>query len=768
MSGTILNLDVFEQRFRNIFKEAPFSAALLSGDNFIIEMANEATLLLWGRNESIIGKPLLTAMPEMEGQEAYEALKGVYNTGEIFEGKERTAYLTSNGTQRKAYVNYVFKPIRDDAGDKVVGVLAVGYDVTDQVLAKQKLTQSEETVRQLFMQAPIGIGVLKGESLFIELVNDAMLAYWKRTREEVINRPLWDVFPEIASQGFSEITAKVFHTGEAYYSPETPVDMVRNGTLEQLYIHFAFEPLRDEEGKVIGLLSIGNEVTDLVMARKRSEVNEARLQNLADSMPQLVWIADEKGKVTYYNNRITNFEGAYKTDKGTWEWKGILHPEDLDRTRDAWHKAVHDKKTYEIEHRVKMTDGTFRWHLSRAIPQRDGEGKMTWYGTATDIQQVKDAETAIRESEEKFRIMADATPTIIWALTPAGTHRYLNRFAIQYLGILDDVVPVLSWDAHIHPDDVESTRRVLGTAFRNSTPYKHEHRLRRHDGEYRWFLSQGAPTYYSNGELYGYVGSGTDVHEWRLAQELVRKNEEMLENLVKERTLELQRSNDDLQQFAHVASHDLKEPIRKIKTFSYKLQDEFGTQLNDRANSLLNKIISSSDRMFAMINGVLRYSEISSAKKTFEHVNLGNIVDAVQTDLELLIAEKKATIECKDLPMVFANADLVHQLFYNLINNSLKFAQSDRPAEIRVSSRDTKVNGAPYVEIAIEDNGIGFERQFAQDIFGTFVRLNPKDLYEGSGLGLALCKRIVERYGGSISAEGKKGTGSIFRFTLPA
>jgi PAS domain S-box-containing protein len=887
MLNTILNLDVFEQRFRNIFKEAPFSAAVLSGDEFLIEMANDATLRLWGKDDSIVGKPLLVAMPEMEGQQVFEDLKRVYQTGENFEGKQQTAYLNINGTLKKVYVNFIFKPIRDD-NNKIAGVLAVGYDVTDQVIASQKLEQAETrartaiesagmgtfekdletgetysskrfneifgfddgqhhedyvakihpedlpireaakktgldtgvfsyeirilpekgcerwikvtgtylfnknqqpvrliktvlditdekvalqkikeseerfrilitetpevgmalytgpeirikyvnevmlrfwdknesvvgktfreampvldgqpffaqiesvfntgltfsgteekailergatlearyfnytykplrdttgkiygihhmavdvtdqvryklaliegdaSVRRLFEQTPVGIAVFKGKSLIIEMVNDAMLLFWGRSRHEVINQPSWDALPELKEQGIDKLAEAVLQTGSPYSSPETPVTLFRNGRMETIHVYFAFQPLRDTEGNIIGLLAIANDVTDMVSARKKIEKNEMRLQALANSMPQVVWIATGDGTVTYYNDRVEAFAGATKLESGVWHWESMLHPEDLKRTSDVWDSAVQDQHAYEIEHRVRMKDGTYRWHLSRAYPYETDEG-VKWYGTATDV----------------------------------------------------------------------------------------------HD------------------------------------QKILEMN---LESLVRDRTLELQRSNDDLQQFAHVASHDLKEPIRKIKTFSYKIQDEFHAALGERGNNLINKIISATDRMFAMINGVLDYASVSGIDNAFQRVDLNRLIKNILVDLEVLITDKHATIEFSDLPDVYGNQNLLHQLFYNLINNSLKFTREGTTCFIEITcSEITKADAACY-EIVIADNGIGFEQEYAERIFSTFFRLNSKDKFEGSGLGLALCKKIVERHGGSISAEGVKDIGATFRILFP-
>jgi light-regulated signal transduction histidine kinase (bacteriophytochrome) len=236
---------------------------------------------------------------------------------------------------------------------------------------------------------------------------------------------------------------------------------------------------------------------------------------------------------------------------------------------------------------------------------------------------------------------------------------------------------------------------------------------------------------------------------------------------VRDRTLELQRSNDDLQQFAHVASHDLKEPVRKVKTFSNKLQDEFQSQLGERGNRLINKIITATDRMDSMINGVLNYASLAGAQNSFQSVDLSQVVTNIVVDLEILINEKNAEINFQDLPNVYGNQDLLYQLFYNLINNALKFSKEGAHARIDIIARSVDQSSVQLDEITVRDNGIGFDQEYAEQIFTTFFRLNSKDKYEGSGLGLALCKKIVERHGGSISAKGIKNQGAEFTILLP-
>jgi signal transduction histidine kinase len=244
----------------------------------------------------------------------------------------------------------------------------------------------------------------------------------------------------------------------------------------------------------------------------------------------------------------------------------------------------------------------------------------------------------------------------------------------------------------------------------------------------------------------------------------------ILEQEVKRRTkelhklnLSLQQSNDDLRQFAHVASHDLKEPVRKVKVYMGRLQDDPGTAFSEKAGTYLEKINSAANRMLSMIEGVLHYSTINSTEEETELVDINRLLKNIESDLELLIQQKKATLSFSGLPSVEGAPVLLYQLFYNLINNSLKFSKSDTPCIITI----TAAIGTEDTGIIVADNGIGFDQGQAESIFDTFTRLNTKDRYEGTGLGLSLCKKIVVRHGGEISASGKKGEGAVFRIRLP-
>jgi two-component system CheB/CheR fusion protein len=262
-----------------------------------------------------------------------------------------------------------------------------------------------------------------------------------------------------------------------------------------------------------------------------------------------------------------------------------------------------------------------------------------------------------------------------------------------------------------------------------------------------------------------------------------RDRENDLEKKVKERTrsleqanLALKHSNDSLAQYATVASHDLQEPLRKIQTFAHILNERHGSQIEGEAGDLLQKINLSAQRMSALVRDMLNFAKVLDAN-TFERVDLDAIVKAVIGDFELLIKEKGAVINIDPLPTIRAVPLQMDQLFHNLLGNALKFAKPGRPPVIHISA-DThtseKIPGkeglggdGPYLEITVQDNGIGFDQRYAKQVFQVFQRLNPREDFEGTGIGLALCQRIIANHHGEITVESQKDAGTRFRIVLP-
>lgn len=253
----------------------------------------------------------------------------------------------------------------------------------------------------------------------------------------------------------------------------------------------------------------------------------------------------------------------------------------------------------------------------------------------------------------------------------------------------------------------------------------------------------------------------------------LKKSEQELEK----KRIQLEVSNEQLQQFAHVASHDMKEPVRKIKLFTDRLETEFGKALPEQAKSYLARIHDSADRLKKIVEGFLTYASVNSIAEAYEEIDLELIIQHIETDLEIVIAEKNAKILYGKSPIFEGIPFLIQQLFYNLLFNSLKFSKINIEPVIEIHAilkegnegeQPTQaVNSKRYIEITVKDNGIGFSEAYSEKIFGTFTRLNAQKDYEGIGLGLALAKNITERHGGTITARGQINGGAIFTVLLP-
>jgi signal transduction histidine kinase len=373
------------------------------------------------------------------------------------------------------------------------------------------------------------------------------------------------------------------------------------------------------------------------------------------------------------------------------------------------------------------------------------------------IERTQNAE-ALRESEARLSALTSATNDMIYRMSPDWTEMYQFE-GRDFLSDTDETNN--NWlQKYIIPEDQVHVMAIIQNAIQTKTVFQLEHRVLKADGSTGWILSRAVPILGQDGNIIEWFGAASDITEKKLLLT-------QLEGIVDERTRELQRSNEDLQQFAHVASHDLKEPVRKIRTYGLRLKDELSNTLNEKSTIYTEKILESASRMSTMIEGVLTYSSLNAVDQQTERLDLNRILSDIQEDLEVLIEQKKAVIRYDRLPEIEGVEVLIYQLFYNLVNNSLKFSKESETPVINIEADIVPVNEIPHARIVLSDNGIGFNPQHKTTIFNTFTRLNSKSKYDGTGLGLSLSKKIVERHRGTIEAEGAQNLGARITITLP-
>lgn len=385
----------------------------------------------------------------------------------------------------------------------------------------------------------------------------------------------------------------------------------------------------------------------------------------------------------------------------------------------------------------------------------------------------------LKESEERFRKMAETIPEIAWVASPDNAYRYFNKGFYDYTGLsVEEAADDWQWETIVHPDMFMERKEKWEHSLKTGDDFYFEALFKRYsDHSYRWHISRATAIHNEEGEITLWVGTSFDIHEQKLfSQELERQVKEKTKALI-DSVIRLQHSNENLEQFASIASHDLQEPLRKIQTFTALLQQRHQNNIPGEANILINKIKSSSERMSILIRDVLNFSKITNTLNPFISTDLNDILNNVLNDFELYITEKKVILNKQQLPKIEAIPVQINQLFYNLLSNAFKFSKNNVTPVITITSRkllpdelkdykDLKPLQLYYL-IIFKDNGIGFDEQFAEDIFLIFHRLNDSNANSGTGIGLALCKKIVTNHHGRICAIGKEGEGASFCIILP-
>ncbi len=409
-----------------------------------------------------------------------------------------------------------------------------------------------------------------------------------------------------------------------------------------------------------------------------------------------------------------------------------------------------------------LVEGVMRTHYFNysLTPLHDKDGKI--YGvmnTAAEVTDLTISRQQTKDAEEKLRLAVDSADLGIYETNLLTQEVKTSGKFNQIWGTTGDNITREEIIQRLHPDDLKVREEAHAAAI-DSGNISYETRVIAVNQPLRWVKINGKVMRNEQDIAVALLGIAQDITKEKLFTE-------QLTELVAKQTKDLHRSNEDLLQFAHVVSHDLKEPVRKVNFFIGMLHENHGAMLDEKGKRYIEKIKHASERMALLIDGILNYSTINSSAYAIEKVDLNEIVENIKSDLELIINEKQAILIREELPFIEGVPVLIYQLFYNLISNSLKFSKAKEPPRVSISAHLFKKEDQDYIRIVVRDNGIGIEAGDVERIFHAFKRLHAKDQYEGTGLGLALCKRIVDRHGGTIEVTGEKDKGCDFIVCLP-
>ncbi|MBA3829204.1 MAG: PAS domain-containing protein [Taibaiella sp.] len=457
------------------------------------------------------------------------------------------------------------------------------------------------------------------------------------------------------------------------------------------------------------------------------------------------------------------------------------HRDDAEMVATVIANAIKNKEPYDFYYRIVVQGDQIKTlHVKgESLPGTDGE-TYKLFGTVQDVTQQKLVEKTLIEYREFIEKITDVTPSIIASYNVhTGQYSFINRAVENLLGVSQEAVMnggVAAMSALVHPDDMaqmmEKNTRALEAANESKPKVGYEeivefkYRMKRSDGNYRWFNTYG--TIFErdkNGKVESVLNISVDITE-----------QEEAEQILAQKNIELQQSNSSLEEYAFIASHDLKEPLRKISTFSDRLLNTQAQVLSADSKVYLNKIIESTRRMQTMINDLLAVS-IISGNREYEETDLNEVLSEALQSIEHTIEEKNATIKVDKLPRATIVPSQFRQLFQNLISNSLKFTREGVALRITITHeyllpKDVAefhlIKARKYLRLQFADNGIGFNNEHAQKIFTIFQRLHDRNAYEGTGIGLAICRKITENHKGTIFASGHQGEGATFTIIIPA
>jgi PAS domain S-box-containing protein len=463
----------------------------------------------------------------------------------------------------------------------------------------------------------------------------------------------------------------------------------------------------------------------------------------------------------YWDERCREIWGVAQGDRISYaDAIARIHPDDRQSVDQAVQRALAgvDGGSYHREFRVVWPDGSLHWVASHGRAALEGNGPqrraVRLTGANREITEEKRADRALRESEERFRLLFQQAAVGIKRLDVQERMLEVNDKFCEILGYSREELLPLSMEDYTHPEDLPRERAEIARLLAREIPaYSLEKRCLRKDGREIWVrVTSSLPS------------GGEKPAEWWISVVEDITHDKQSEEALQRTADELARSNQDLEQFAYVASHDLQEPLRMVAGYLELLSERYRGQIDDKADKYIAYAVDGATRMSILIRDLLAYSRVGTRTEPLSPTSSQEALSAALKNLSSAIGESGAEVTCDRLPEVRGDKTQLTQVFQNLVGNALKFRDPGRPPRIHVGVSRQREQWL----FSVADNGVGFEQQYAEKIFVIFQRLHGRGSYPGTGIGLAICRRIVERHGGRIWAHGEPGKGATVFFTMPS
>jgi two-component system cell cycle sensor histidine kinase/response regulator CckA len=636
------------------------------------------------------------------------------------------------------------------------GVLQVNRDITERKRFEGALKESEEWFRLLFEEGPVAAAIV-GPDLTFHNVNRAfseMLGYGDR---ELQGKNIADVTHPDDVDSSIECARRLSAGQIPRYELEK---RYISKTGEYIWGHLTVAAIRDPNGRIVSHLGIIENITGRKRAQMELQRSEEHFRFLADSIPHLVWAASPDGSVEYHNARALEYMGAPSEALAGSGWINYIHPDDAERMSKLWRAAVAGGREHRAEIRIRRaSDGAWRWHLARTMPQRDSQGRIVrWFGTATDIDDLRAAEAALRDSEERYRLLTESVPEIIFTAMPNIGNEYCNRRWYEYTGLTLEQTTGKGWLQVVHPEDRERARAEWLEATRTGRNFEIEYRLRRSDGVYRWFRGHAQPVRDAAGNVVKWFGICVDIDDQKRQEESLRQTQKL----------------ESIGLLASGIAHDFNNLLAVIIGNASLILPH----LREDDAQRLESVIRAGEKGSELTRQLLAYA--GRGRLIVEDMDVSAEMRGI-VDLMRFSVPKKVELRfalAGDLPAIKADRSQVQQVAMNLIINGAE-AIGDNNAGVVTLRTGLRHLGAveaglctqgvekpspgDYVCIEVTDSGSGMDTATKARIFDPFFSTK----FLGRGLGLSAVSGIVRSNGGFIEVDSAPGKGSVFRIYLP-
>lgn len=683
--------------------------------------------------EEVIGQSMDLLVPITRHGESLALLR------KVIEGEEvrdfRSLRRCKDG--REVHVSISVYPLRNST-EEIIGAAAITRDISERVTAEETLRKQAELLE------------LAHDAIFVRDLEDRIV-YWNRaaetrygwSRQEALKQVSHTLMQTVFPQPLEEIQKLLLHRG--YWEGEL-LHRTRDG--RQITVASRWSVQRDEAGAPVAVLEINNDITDRKTAEETVRQSEARYRSLIIAAAQVIWMTNDRGDVSADLPSWRAYTGQTMEElRSRTGWANAVHPDDRPHAIQIWSNAVAERRPYETEYRLRRHDGEYRHMLVRGVPVLDEQNCVReWVGACTDISERKQAEAQVLAERQRLTDILNIMPVSLCLLTPDFHVPFANK------AFVNAFAPVRG-------------RRCYEALFNRDTPcpWCQSFKPLKTGKPHRW------PFTGPNGRIYDvHDFPFTDVDGSPLILEVElditeeAKARELLEKRVRERTAQLEASNQELDAFAYSVSHDLRAPLRSIDGFSQAVFEDYHDRLDDQGRDYLQRVRAASQRMASLIDDLLKLSRTTRGEIKARQVDLSDLAREIVH--ELRDAEPNRDVEVVIAPESFGHGDpqLLGVVLQNLLSNAWKFTSKREHGRIEFGMTSHEGKPAYFVR----DNGAGFDMAYQDKLFGAFQRLHPASDFPGSGIGLATVKRIIHRHGGRVWAEGAVDQGATFYFTL--